>query len=81
MTLIQLILESPYNANDMKNEYPATAHIFFTGCLSFNYFLCLYCFNLRIALTKSIKLDFPEKVLWSLKTSKKLTILQSPSKK
>ena len=42
----------------MKNDYLKTAHTFFTGRLSFSYFLRLSCYNFQTALTRSIKLYF-----------------------
>ena len=42
----------------MKNNYPKTAHTFFTGRSIFSNILRVNCYNFRIALTKSIKLYF-----------------------
>ena len=48
------------STNPMKNDYPKTAHTFFTGRSIFSYFLRLNCYNFLTALTKSIELHFLE---------------------
>ena len=42
----------------VKNNYPKTAHTFFTGRSIFSYFLSLNSYNFQDALTKSVKLHF-----------------------
>ena len=46
------------STNDMKNDYPETAHTFFTGLSVLSYFLHLSCYNFCTA--KSIMLHFLE---------------------
>ena len=46
------------STNDMKNDYPKTAHTLFTGRSIFSYFLRLNCYNFLTA--KLIILHFLE---------------------
>ena len=53
----------------MKNNYPKTAHTFFTDRSIFSYFLCLNYYNFHTALKNSIELRFIEIGCWPLKTN------------
>ena len=60
------------STNVIKNNYPKTAHTFFTGCSIFSYFFTfnLTCYNFRTANFILVSQNRP-----------KFTVLQQPIKK
>ena len=56
----------------MKNNYPETVHLFFTGRSIFSYFLRLNYYNFCPTLPKSIKPHFSRIALYPLKTDQNL---------